>query len=122
MVVSDQAPLGERSLDLAWFRRELEQEREFRLEQLISLSYDADRPCSKAHDEVRAALRAGARRALAEIHAAQFRLARGTFGSCEICGRQIPAHRLTAIPTTRLCLPCERSRVDPGELAGDGTD
>src|SRR4051812_49788496 len=109
MVGSDQAPLRERSLDLAWFRRELEQEREFRLEQLISLSYDADVPCSEIHDEVRAALKAGARHALAEIDAAQFRLTRGTFGMCEVCGRRIPGHRLAAIPATRLCLVCERS-------------
>jgi RNA polymerase-binding transcription factor DksA len=112
MIVSDQAPLGKRSLDLAWFRRELEQEREFRLEQLISLSYDDNAPCSAALDEVRAALRAGARRALAEIDAALFRLARGTFGACELCGRQLAGHRLAAIPTTRLCLLCERSRSD----------
>ncbi|MFI5695303.1 TraR/DksA family transcriptional regulator [Kribbella sp. NPDC051586] len=111
MVVSDHAPMGERSLDVAWFRHELEQEREFRLEQLISLSYDVEVPCSAPLAEVRATLTAGARRALAEIDAALFRLARGTFGGCERCGRRIPAHRLAAIPTTRLCLRCERSQT-----------
>ncbi|MEU4196851.1 TraR/DksA C4-type zinc finger protein [Kribbella sp. NPDC026611] len=111
MIASDQAPLGERSLDLAWFRRELEQEREFRLEQLITLSYDAEVPCSVAVGEVRAALTVGARRALAEIDAALFRLARGTFGACELCGRLLPGQLLAAIPTTRLCLLCERSHI-----------
>jgi RNA polymerase-binding transcription factor DksA len=110
MVISDHAPPGERSLNVARFRRELEQEREFRLEQLISLSYEPDTPCSAAHGEVRATLTAGARRALAEIDAALFRLTKGTFGVCELCGRTIPVHRLAAIPTTRLCPPCEHSR------------
>ena len=110
MVVSDQVPMGKRSLDLEWFRRELEQERQFRLEQLISLSYQAEAPCSTALGEVRAALTAGARRALAEIDAALFRLSRNTFGVCELCGQAIPSYRLIAIPTIRLCLPCERSQ------------
>jgi RNA polymerase-binding transcription factor DksA len=110
MIVSDQAPLGEPSVDLAWFRRELEQEREFRLEQLISLSYEPDVPCSMALEGVRATLTLGARRALTEIDAALFRLARGTFGVCELCGAPMPVHRLVAVPTTRLCLLCERSR------------
>ena len=110
MVVSGQVPLGKRSPDLAWFRRELEQEREFRLEQLISLSYQADLPCTTALDEVRGALTVGARRALAEIDAALFRLSRGTFGACELCRQPIPTYRLIAIPATRLCLPCERSQ------------
>jgi RNA polymerase-binding transcription factor DksA len=111
MTVSDQAPLGERSLDLAWFRRELEHEREFRLEQLISLSYEPGVPGSSALEEVRATLRAGARRALAEIDAALFRISRGTFGTCEVCARQVPLHRLAAIPTTRLCPLCERVQL-----------
>jgi RNA polymerase-binding transcription factor DksA len=115
MIDSDQAPLGERFLDLAWFRRELEQEREFRLEQLITLSYESDVPCSRALEGVRATLTIGARRALAEIDAALFRLSRGTFGNCELCGAQLPVHRLMAIPTTRLCLRCERSRSDRDE-------
>jgi len=109
MVASERVPLAERTLDVAWFRRELEQERQFRHEQLISLSYEADAPCSAALGEVRAALTAGARCALAEIDAALFRLSRGTFGTCELCRRPIPVHRLIAISTTRLCLPCERS-------------
>jgi RNA polymerase-binding transcription factor DksA len=112
MVVSDQASVGRHAPDLSWFRRELEQDRQFRLEQLISLSYEAQTPCSAAHDEVRTTLTAGARRALAEIDAALFRLSRGIFGACELCGHQISVHRLMAIPTTRLCSSCERSQTN----------
>ncbi|MER7243255.1 TraR/DksA family transcriptional regulator [Kribbella sp. NPDC000426] len=111
MDVADRAPADGPALNTAWFQRELEQEREFRLEQLISLSYAADTPCSAALDEVRATLTAGARRAVAEIDAALFRLSRGRFGTCERCGRPIPVHRLAALPTIRLCLPCERAQL-----------
>jgi RNA polymerase-binding transcription factor DksA len=100
----------EPAIDVEWFRRELCQERQFRLEQLIKLSYEAAAPCPEAVAEVQAALKAGARRALAEIDAALFRLARGAFGNCEVCGETMPLHRLEAIPTTRLCLRCEHRR------------
>ncbi|MFF0342803.1 TraR/DksA family transcriptional regulator [Kribbella sp. NPDC004875] len=108
--MSDVGPGGRAAPDVAWFRRELEQEREFRLEQLISLAYETDVHSRAGLAEVRATLTAGARRALAEIDAALFRLARGTFGRCEICGRTIPTHRLLAVPTTRLCPRCESAR------------
>src|SRR5262245_14740994 len=47
------------------------------------------------------------RRVLAEIDAAEARLATGTYGVCEICARAIPFGRLRAIPTARLCVVCE---------------
>jgi RNA polymerase-binding transcription factor len=47
------------------------------------------------------------RRVLAEIDAAEARLATGTFGACEICTRPIPFARLRALPTARLCVSCE---------------
>lgn len=109
MGASDRVPVNGCPVDTGWFRRELERERQFRLEQLISLSYATD--ASAGLTEVRAVLMAGARRALTEIDAALFRLSHGTFGLCELCGRPIPIHRLSAIPAVRLCLPCERSQT-----------
>jgi len=47
-----------------------------------------------------------ARHQLAEIDAALDRLAAGTYGACERCGRQIPADRLEARPVARLCVGC----------------
>jgi RNA polymerase-binding transcription factor DksA len=41
---------------------------------------------------------------LDEIDAALARLAAGTYGRCEVCGRQIPAARLEARPTARTCV------------------
>jgi len=43
---------------------------------------------------------------LTELTAAQQRLAAGTYGVCEVCGRPIPAERLLARPEARHCVPC----------------
>ena len=45
--------------------------------------------------------------ALAEIRAAEARLAAGTYGVCEGCARRIPRTRLRTLLTTRLCVDCE---------------
>jgi DnaK suppressor protein len=47
------------------------------------------------------------RNVLAEIDAAEERLATGTFGVCEACARPIPFPRLRALPIARLCIACE---------------
>lgn len=43
---------------------------------------------------------------LEEIDAAFARLDRGTYGTCERCGRPIADGRLEARPTARLCIDC----------------
>lgn len=48
------------------------------------------------------------RRLLDEIDGAQARLAAGTLGVCERCGKSIPVTRLRALPSARLCVTCER--------------
>ena len=53
-----------------------------------------------------AALLDGARRRLAELDAALERLDAGTFGRCEVCGRQIPAERLAIRPAASSCVGC----------------
>ncbi len=47
-----------------------------------------------------------AERHLAEIDAALHRVAGGSFGRCEACGRPIGEGRLGARPTARLCIRC----------------
>jgi RNA polymerase-binding transcription factor DksA len=44
---------------------------------------------------------------LAEVRAAEARLAAGTYGVCEACALYIPVARLRALPTARLCVACE---------------
>jgi RNA polymerase-binding transcription factor DksA len=41
-----------------------------------------------------------------EVQAALKRLDDGTYGKCELCGRDIAAARLEAIPYTRYCIKC----------------
>jgi DnaK suppressor protein len=53
-----------------------------------------------------ATLLRGAREQLAELDHALDRLADGTFGRCESCGRAIPTERLTARPSTTRCVAC----------------
>ncbi len=53
-----------------------------------------------------AALVAQVRERLAEVDAALDRLAAGTYGVCEVCGRPIAAGRLEVRPTARTCVGC----------------
>jgi DnaK suppressor protein len=58
-----------------------------------------------AYDRAQAqALLARARTDLEEVDAALGRLATGTYGVCEVCGRPIPGERLEARPAARRCV------------------
>jgi DnaK suppressor protein len=54
------------------------------------------------------ALVRSARRHLAEIDAAEQRLADGHYGTCEECGAPIGSGRLEARPVARTCIRCAR--------------
>lgn len=54
------------------------------------------------------ALIAQAREHLAEIETAERRVADGTYGTCERCGRAIAPGRLEARPVARTCIDCAR--------------
>ena len=49
------------------------------------------------------------RRRLSDLDAAASRLASGTYGVCEACGRPIGDQRLAARPATRTCVDCAGS-------------
>jgi RNA polymerase-binding transcription factor DksA len=53
-------------------------------------------------------MRDDARTRLAEIDAARERVAAGSYGICERCGRPIPAARLEVRPTATTCVACAR--------------
>jgi RNA polymerase-binding transcription factor DksA len=58
-----------------------------------------------AYDRAQAqALLDRSRADLVEVDAAVARLAAGTYGVCEVCGRTIPGERLEARPAARRCL------------------
>ena len=58
---------------------------------------------------------------LREIEAAAQRLGRGTYGTCQACGRPIGTPRLEAMPATRFCVEdqakAERQAGYPGPRA-----
>jgi DnaK suppressor protein len=47
-----------------------------------------------------------AERRLADVEAALARVATASYGTCERCGRPIPAERLAARPSARTCVSC----------------
>jgi DnaK suppressor protein len=53
-------------------------------------------------------LRRRLERRLAELDRVQRRLDQGSYGLCEVCGGEIPAERLAAMPDTTKCVPCQR--------------
>jgi DnaK suppressor protein len=57
------------------------------------------------------ALRQNLERTLRQVEHAIRRLDRGTYGTCEECGREIDAERLAALPYATLCLDCKGSRT-----------
>jgi RNA polymerase-binding transcription factor DksA len=50
---------------------------------------------------------AAAKQAVDDIQAALSRMADGTYGRCQQCGRRITADRLRASPTARWCAACQ---------------
>ena len=58
---------------------------------------------------------------LDEIEDALARLARGTYGCCQACGVAISPARLSAVPTARHCVECQRKlEVAIREPSGPG--
>ncbi|MCX8125976.1 MAG: TraR/DksA family transcriptional regulator [Dehalococcoidia bacterium] len=49
--------------------------------------------------------------ALAEIERALDKMAAGTYGRCDSCGREIESARLEALPQANLCLSCKAKQA-----------
>lgn len=94
----------------------LEQQRQFRLEQLRELAEAAAKSSSEVveiredidvHEEIEEILRTSAMTALTEVEAALDRLRTGTYGRCEGCTARIPYERLEILPMSRYCMRCQ---------------
>ena len=86
----------------------LEEQREFRLDQLTALRRPNSRsPLHGRHREITVALTVGAETALTEVLAALKRMDDGRYGGCERCGNAIEVERLEVLPQAALCLPCQ---------------
>lgn len=111
------------SIDTAHFRAELEQARE-RLQRTIehhdigtaSLEEETGELLSAADNhladaatetyerELDEGLEEDAREQLRQVENALTRIEEGTYGTCEVCGKEIPVERLEAVPSATLCI------------------
>jgi RNA polymerase-binding transcription factor DksA len=57
---------------------------------------------------------------LAAVEHAVRRLEDGTYGTCEVCGREIDEERLRALPATRLCLEHQAAAEREARGVGNG--
>ena len=112
------------SIDTDHFREELEQARERLLRtielhdignaslteetgELLSGSQDnhlADTATETYERELDEGLEEDAREQLRQIQHALERIESGQYGTCEICGKEIPVERLEAMPSATLCI------------------
>lgn len=92
-------------------RTDLEQQRRFRVQQLLDLAIRASRTSmatpNAPPDDVLNTLRGAARTALNDIDAALRRIELGTYGRCQRCRTTIPLERLEVLPMVVLCMPCQ---------------
>ena len=97
---------------LPGLRAELEEQREFRLEQLEELGWAIETYENEARVEVAYVLAMAAGSALEEIEAALERLAAGVYGTCVGCAGSVGLERLEVLPMAALCAPCQY-RAEP---------
>lgn len=97
---------------LAELREMLEEQREFRIEQLTQLHRPWPHgPLSSTDPEIFRELVNGAREALREVQAALWRMDAGSYGRCVACAGQVEIERLEIVPQTALCMACQRVAV-----------
>jgi len=104
-------------------RRRLDEERSTLVTQLVEMGVDpetgapngvefeqgfADSGQATAEKAKILSLAEGVVDTLHEVDAALERITKGTYGTCESCGAQIPAERLEARPVARLCVDCKQ--------------
>jgi hypothetical protein len=105
------APLSDDHL--AVLRSMLQQQRDFRVDQLAQLHLPGPSgPLSSREPEIFHSLVAGARAALHEVQAALWRMEEGRYGRCVICEHPIELERLEILPQTAHCMACQRVPAD----------
>ena len=78
-------------------------------EQDFSVDHMADHGSDNFEQDFTLGLIESEEERLREIHEALERIAAGSFGDCEGCGKPIAKTRLRAIPWTRHCIDCQRA-------------
>jgi DnaK suppressor protein len=97
-------------------RAMLEQQRDFRIDQLVAL-HGVDHGghperLEGANREVHDSLVVGALAALQDVQAALQRMDTGHYGTCLDCQAPLELERLEILPQVARCLPCQRAAVD----------
>lgn len=75
--------------------------------ELTSSSSDnhlADAASETYERELEEGLEEDTQQKLREVEDALGRIEAGTYGTCEVCGKEIPEERLEAVPWTKLCI------------------
>jgi DnaK suppressor protein len=95
---------------LAGLRAMLEEQRNFRIEQLAQL-HDGNEPTMLrgVDREISDSLAAGARAALDDVLDALRRMDNGSYGICTDCQALLPIERLEILPQVARCIACQRS-------------
>lgn len=75
---------------------------------------------SGASHELNTQLAALESRELRQVELALQLIREGRYGKCEHCSHSIPIARLRAVPTTILCVSCQRELELTGSLGDDG--
>ena len=81
--------------------------------ELTSASGDqhlADHASGMVDREIDDSLEENAEHVIEEIDVALQRIEDGTYGTCSVCGKQIPEERLAAIPYATLCVADKRAQ------------
>jgi RNA polymerase-binding transcription factor DksA len=91
------------SIDTSHFREELE---EHRTRLLATISHhDIGGTASETYDrEFDEGVEEDARARLREVDEALARIESGQYGTCRVCGAEIPLERLEVVPWTTLCV------------------
>jgi len=50
---------------------------------------------------------------LADVNLALDKIAKGTYGKCENCDKDVPPERLDAFPEARVCFDCDNGKNSP---------
>lgn len=87
-------------------RAAIDQTREARSLMFADDEHDPDGSTASLDQARDVALLARTEQTLTELAAAAQRLADGTYGVCQICGRPVGAERLLARPETAVCVDC----------------
>lgn len=82
---------------------------------------ESDSPSNVADRQVAASVAGHAEAELSEIDAALQRLADGSYGRCQECGKVIPDERLELMPATRYCLDHQELAEKRAGIPGDRT-